>query len=357
VQLNRSRRTSRPIATFAFNVLLGRAAESATQTAARGFVDLPSLRDDDLVIETDAGFSIELAQRPGPAPELWISTDAENEIDDVVTRIGDLTRAEDVRPEEILVQTASQWEYLEPLRNALEAQDIRTHWVLDAKDELITQPGRVTLSTIQSAKGYDAPVVFVVGAQELGTDLESRARFYVGATRAQLLLVVTGHGEPAALLGEMKEVRRRLPALQPQVGCVVAPGSQLFNDALSHSHVRKKAHGEGSARHHAFLSQPRRVLERLVHVLAFQVRVFAQYLFHGRAVGDLSNDDRDRDTHAANAGATTENPGVECDSLEHVRPSSVLLQPRFLQSYRSAGRAQRGARSGARARASSTARA
>jgi superfamily I DNA/RNA helicase len=69
-------------------------------------------------------------------------------------------------------------------------------------------------STIHSAKGYDAPIVFIMNAQGFGQDPKSRARFYVGATRAQLLLYITGHGEEdEGLLSEMEEVQRRLPKI------------------------------------------------------------------------------------------------------------------------------------------------
>jgi superfamily I DNA/RNA helicase len=88
--------------------------------------------------------------------------------------------------------------------------------VQDAKDELIRKEGCVTLSTIKSAKGYDAPVSVLMAAQEFGTDSESRAGFYVGATRAQVRLYVTA-SEETQLVSEMREVGRRLPKLNPYI--------------------------------------------------------------------------------------------------------------------------------------------
>jgi len=217
VALQRSRRSSRPIVTFGFNVLLGTVSEGERPTGAKAYADLSWLRENDLVIETDAGVVVDFARRRGPEPELYIADDVQSEEDEIVTRIKDLVRAEDVRPHEIVVQSARSWDYLRGIEQRLAEADIATHWVEGAKDELIIKDGYVTLSTIQSAKGYDAPVAFVIGAQEFGQALEERARFYVGATRAQLLLVVTGYGPPTGLLGEMREVKRRLPALQAGV--------------------------------------------------------------------------------------------------------------------------------------------
>jgi predicted nucleic-acid-binding Zn-ribbon protein len=62
----------------------------------------------------------------------------------------------------------------------------------------------MTISTIASAKGYDAPVVFLIGADELATDLQGRASFYVGATRAKLSLFISGTKQrTAGLLDEL----------------------------------------------------------------------------------------------------------------------------------------------------------
>jgi superfamily I DNA and RNA helicase len=53
----------------------------------------------------------------------------------------------------------------------------------------------LTVSTIASAKGYDAPVVFLLGVDHLRSDRkEDRALFYVGATRSKFHLVVSGVG-------------------------------------------------------------------------------------------------------------------------------------------------------------------
>lgn len=57
----------------------------------------------------------------------------------------------------------------------------------------LMEDGVLTVSTIASAKGYDAGIVFLLGVDQLRADrTEDRAVFYVGATRAKLRLYVTG---------------------------------------------------------------------------------------------------------------------------------------------------------------------
>lgn len=219
VAMNRSRRTSRPIATFAFNVLLGTASAESDRVGMRGFADVQSLRDSDQFLETENGVVIEFAQRPGAAPLLHVLENVAEEVNEVVTGVRDLLHCEQVRPEEILIQSDYGWQALEPFRAGLEEAGVacRVPKSRRDRDRLVFEEGRLTLSTVHAAKGYDAPVVFLVNAQGFGTDRESRARFYVGATRAQVKLVVTGHGTPSGLLAEMTEVMRRLPLLEPGI--------------------------------------------------------------------------------------------------------------------------------------------
>jgi superfamily I DNA and RNA helicase len=72
----------------------------------------------------------------------------------------------------------------------------------DDKDQYIFQPGKLTISTIAGAKGYDAPIVFIVGTDRFGTDTKARASFYVAATRAKMFLQITGVAGRGSLLEE-----------------------------------------------------------------------------------------------------------------------------------------------------------
>jgi superfamily I DNA/RNA helicase len=71
----------------------------------------------------------------------------------------------------------------------------------------------MTFCTVHSAKGYDAPVVIILGADLFGNDTESRAAFYVAATRAKIGLYVFGvknDNRTAALLMEIAEASKAL---------------------------------------------------------------------------------------------------------------------------------------------------
>lgn len=78
----------------------------------------------------------------------------------------------------------------------------------------LIEDGVLTASTVASAKGYDAPVVFLLAVDMLrGDNTNDRARFYVGATRAKLHLVVTGVRQGGGtLLDEAVAAAKALPS-------------------------------------------------------------------------------------------------------------------------------------------------
>lgn len=70
-------------------------------------------------------------------------------------------------------------------------------------DEPMFQEGKVTVSTIMSAKGHTAVIVHFIGVEQLDRWIntgsiderqESRAQFHVAATRATLRLELWGGG-------------------------------------------------------------------------------------------------------------------------------------------------------------------
>ena len=76
----------------------------------------------------------------------------------------------------------------------------------------LIEDGVLTASTVASAKGYDAPVVFLLGVDSRrGNYTNDRALFYVGATRAKLHLVVTGVRQGVGTLLSKAELAVRLP--------------------------------------------------------------------------------------------------------------------------------------------------
>lgn len=67
--------------------------------------------------------------------------------------------------------------------------------------------------TVFSAKGYDAPVVFLLGTDLFPYTKEGRAAFYVAATRAKLRLFVSGLWRDRSLLVEADQLSRTQPLL------------------------------------------------------------------------------------------------------------------------------------------------
>ena len=58
-----------------------------------------------------------------------------------------------------------------------------------------------------------APVVFMVATEQYSTEPEGRASFYVGATRAKLLLYVLGREGTGTLIHEADKFGRVLPGV------------------------------------------------------------------------------------------------------------------------------------------------
>jgi superfamily I DNA/RNA helicase len=201
---------------LAFNVLVGSFAAEGEKVATRQFADVAALKSRKLISEEGEAYGIHFAPRRGPAPEVRIHANRREEAAAVVQEVRRLIEHEQVLPSDILVLYISHKPYapwLEAgLREALAAagpagtaRDVR---LVDAdhhrnKNTLLLEDGVLTASTIASAKGYDAAVVFLLGADLLPTDVEGRALFYVGATRSKMVLKVSGVGGKIGLLPEI----------------------------------------------------------------------------------------------------------------------------------------------------------
>src|SRR5207249_9152174 len=101
-----------------------------------------------------------------------------------------------------------------------------------------------------------------------------------------------------------------------QVRHLVSLLAQPVDDSLIDAHVGEKPHA-GSAELHLLLREPSRVAEGLLDVLALEIGVARENLVEGGAVRDLTDDDRDRNPHPANAGAAAHDVGIKCDAVEH----------------------------------------
>jgi superfamily I DNA and RNA helicase len=93
-----------------------------------------------------------------------------------------MVETQDVRPQDVIVLTQSR-ERARQLANRIADARIkrveRVHCPFEEeeKDSLINPPGCVTVSTVHSAKGYDAACVLLASANEFHGDVEERATF------------------------------------------------------------------------------------------------------------------------------------------------------------------------------------
>jgi superfamily I DNA and RNA helicase len=168
------------------------------------------------VEEVGDHFEVRFAEREGVPPDIRSFASQAQELDWVSAELARLIGEEDVRREDILVvfykpqcfdfaglkqrvaQRLGGCEFVEPFGVS---QDKRSY---------IFKPGCLTLSTVYGAKGYDAPVVFLVGADRFEMTREGRAAFYVASTRAKIRLYVTGVNSGESLLTEATRVANML---------------------------------------------------------------------------------------------------------------------------------------------------
>jgi Schlafen group 3, DNA/RNA helicase domain len=192
-------RNSRQIVEFAFNLLLGSAAEPGEQVQTRSFADVADLKKRELVVEEDGVFRVRFTDRQdGDTPEVQKFENRGDEWDWVSLEIKRLVDEESVRPEDVLILSEGH-EILDDLVSHLKRSELPVRGYVQPhkdgeKDAYIMRRDHLTVTTTRSAKGYDAHVVLVVGADAFSRENTGRASFYVGCTRARLRLVVTGVG-------------------------------------------------------------------------------------------------------------------------------------------------------------------
>jgi hypothetical protein len=212
-------RNSRQTVDLAFNVLLGTQAPPDLRVHTRQYADLAYLREHNLITESADRIQVLFAPRDDLPPTVQTFPIRHAEWNWVVDQVAHLLEDEAVRPEDILLlahQPRSpefDLDYLERhLHSRLPAQPL--HYVYGAganKDSYLFAPGKLTLATVFSAKGYDAPIVFLLGADLFPYTKEGRAAFYVAATRAKLRLFVTGLWRDRSLLVEADLLSRTQP--------------------------------------------------------------------------------------------------------------------------------------------------
>ncbi|MCS7041675.1 MAG: AAA family ATPase [Bryobacteraceae bacterium] len=219
-------RNTRQIVEFAFNLLIGSCGPPGVRAEMKAFADLDTLRnrrlgDKPLIEEQGELVRVHFARGSWAWPRVHLFPSREQELEWVVSELRRLIVEESVRPEDILVEFHVSTEFRdlgERIRSRLPAGSIegilQPYGRSADRDKLIFRPNHLTLSTTKGAKGYDAPVVFLVGADLFPATTEGRASFYVGATRARLLLNVSGLAHPPSLLQECTAVLSKLQAAE-----------------------------------------------------------------------------------------------------------------------------------------------
>lgn len=217
---NRSRvmkecfRNTREIVELAFNVLLGTAAPPEVRTKTRTYADVNYLSNANLIEETDNYVEIKFAKRTFDVPYVTAFNTRSQEKEWVASEIVRLVEDELVRPEDILVLFPKSGEYHDltdlirrTSRTSRISGFVQPYGKSADKDAFIFREGYLTLSTIHGAKGYDAPIVFLLGTDLLDLESKGRAAFFVGATRSKLMLNISGIEGPNTLLQEARDVQ------------------------------------------------------------------------------------------------------------------------------------------------------
>jgi hypothetical protein len=209
-------RNSRQIVELAFNVLLGSQAPEHIRVQTRLYADYSYLKERGLVYELGDHVRVGFAERENKVPDVHLFATEQEERVWVSQEVVRLIRHEQVRPEDILVAFYRPALFdFEDMERRIAAELPELGFVhpfggSDDRDQYIFQPGCLTVSTVYGAKGYDAPIVLVVGVDRFGYTGEGRAAFYVAATRAKLFLTLTGVDRPDTLLREALAVRALL---------------------------------------------------------------------------------------------------------------------------------------------------
>jgi superfamily I DNA and RNA helicase len=209
-------RNSREIVELGLNVLLGTAADENTRVQTRRYADIYTLKEKNLVQETPDGWRVSFAEPSGENPQVHIFPNRTEQVEWIADVLLSLIEEEQVRPEDILVLTGTTgtFPHLETRLRTLSEGRIEPRLVggnnRSTMDEVLLVTGKLTISTIHAAKGYDVPLVILMDVDQLPSSVTGRALFYVGATRAKRYLVITGVKTPDSLLSEAQMIHRRL---------------------------------------------------------------------------------------------------------------------------------------------------
>lgn len=223
--MRQSFRNTKEIINLAFNLLLGKQADS-TAAGTRSFADVGYLKQHGLLTEYEDIIDVSFTERRFHLPEVKVFSNREDEIAWLVTDICTLIMEEHVRAQDILLISPynplklGYQTLIDKLVKALPSE----HFIgvalpqnTEEKDKPVFRAKHITISTPHSVKGYDADVVYLIGVDyynlmpsEKYSPAQSRAAFYVGATRAKSLLFLSGiKTQKASLLQEAERYLER----------------------------------------------------------------------------------------------------------------------------------------------------
>jgi superfamily I DNA/RNA helicase len=252
-------RNTNQILSFAFHLLLGAFAESDPQTVL--FSGVSEYEGELVPLDPEAPhphagrpcvekagprrYHVNFAIQDGPPPRVYPFKRADEQEEALMRELRGLLAPEggSVSPSDILVMAPTK-EAVRRIQAACEEEGITTHVPLapegpppdgvrsghDPRDQYFFQPGKVTVSTIKSAKGHSAPVCLVAFAHELdragrGKEAQqcARAELYVACTRSTLVLDLFGVEGPlleeaekaSQAVAEQAEASPERPACEP----------------------------------------------------------------------------------------------------------------------------------------------
>jgi hypothetical protein len=204
-------RNPRQVIEPAFNLLLGIYAEDKGAVRTRGYADLATLEEKNLITRANGHVRVHFSAREGASVTFRRFDSRNAERDFVAARCEELMKTDGLLPQDILVLTYHRQRALQlvaAIAERIGREKVRCPFEEDAKDTVAIEPGQVTVSTVASTKGYDAPQVLLASVDEFPDTVEGRVCLYVGCTRAREWLEAT----TTAMTGLAREFERSVSA-------------------------------------------------------------------------------------------------------------------------------------------------
>lgn len=192
-------RNTREIVQTAFNLLLASEALPENKVKLKTYADVSDLRQAGLVKEVGGFYEVGFADRRGEYPTIRTFRNRTEEKEWIASEVERLVKQERVRPEDILIvfNYALVFDDMAKIIRSRIGTEYIANFIQpygngEDRDSYIFKENCLTISTVHGAKGYDAYVVFLAGVDTFQEDEPGRASLYVGATRAKLVLYMTG---------------------------------------------------------------------------------------------------------------------------------------------------------------------